>query len=162
MSTKWSNLRCKSFNICCKVFQFCLTLLYTLGVIVLKCFPVSLKLLESSGVFRFSTYSRVRNNRPPPPSFYYFSKNFPTLSPQLFFNLYVIYEPKYSRMDQVKFLRFVFHKFYLVHSWILCPKYGQYYFSKMKDLLPPITREIIILNKYYKSSCAFWFDLIYC
>ena len=74
MSTKWSNLRCKSFNICCKVFQFCLTLLYILGVIVLKCFPVSLKLLESSGVFRFSTYSRVRNNRPPPLFLLFFKK----------------------------------------------------------------------------------------
>ena len=40
---------------------------------------------------------------------------------------------RYSRMDQVKFLensfkkspqvfKAVFHKFYLVHSWILCPK----------------------------------------
>ena len=39
---------------------------------------------------------------------------------------------KYSRMDEVKFvedslfpssfLKDVFHKFYLVHSWIICPK----------------------------------------
>ena len=51
------------------------------------------------------------------------------------------YGAKYSRMDQVKFvednlymvsevddiisnfLRIVFHKFYLVHSWIFCPIY---------------------------------------
>ena len=34
----------------------------------------------------------------------------------------------YSRMDQdhipSNFLKAVFHKFYLVHSWILCPKYA--------------------------------------
>ena len=29
-------------------------------------------------------------------------------------------ETKYSRMDQVKFLKAVFHKFYLVRSWIIC------------------------------------------
>ena len=36
------------------------------------------------------------------------------------------FEPKYSRVVLVKFvedsfLKAVFHKFYLVHSWILCP-----------------------------------------
>ena len=31
------------------------------------------------------------------------------------------YGTKYSRMDQVKFLKAVFHKFHLVHSWIPCP-----------------------------------------
>ena len=33
-------------------------------------------------------------------------------------NAWRIYGAKYSRMDQVKF---VFHKFYLVYSWRLCP-----------------------------------------
>ena len=28
---------------------------------------------------------------------------------------------RYSRMDQVKFLKGFFNKFYLVHSWIFCP-----------------------------------------
>ena len=33
----------------------------------------------------------------------------------------VLYELKYSRVDQVNFLKAVFHKIYLFHSWILCP-----------------------------------------
>ena len=33
----------------------------------------------------------------------------------------VLYGTKYSRMVQIKFLKAVFHKFYLVHSWVLCP-----------------------------------------
>ena len=28
---------------------------------------------------------------------------------------------KYSRIDEVNFLKAVFHKIYLVHSWIICP-----------------------------------------
>ena len=35
----------------------------------------------------------------------------------------IINESKYSRVDQVKFLKAVFRKFYLVHSWILCSTY---------------------------------------
>ena len=31
---------------------------------------------------------------------------------------------KYSRIDQVKFLKAIFNKFYLVHSWIRCPKFS--------------------------------------
>ena len=32
-----------------------------------------------------------------------------------------LFRTKYSRNGQVNFLKAVFHKFYLVHSWILCP-----------------------------------------
>ena len=40
------------------------------------------------------------------------------------FNIYVFeqMETKYSKMDYVNFLKAVFHKIYLVHSWILCLK----------------------------------------
>ena len=36
----------------------------------------------------------------------------------------VLNEKKYSRVDQVNFLKAVFHKFYLVHSWIFRLKYA--------------------------------------
>ena len=49
-----------------------------------------------------------------------------------FKNFKILNGTKYSRMDEVKFvedslfpssfLKDVFHKFYLVHSWIICPK----------------------------------------
>ena len=34
---------------------------------------------------------------------------------------FLTYVSRYSRMDQAKFLKAVFHKFYLVHSWTLRP-----------------------------------------
>ena len=38
-------------------------------------------------------------------------------------------DSKYSRMDQVKLVEDRLKKFCLVHSWILCPKYGNTIFS---------------------------------
>ena len=37
MSIKWSNSRQKSDNLCCKIFNVCLTILWTLDIIELKC-----------------------------------------------------------------------------------------------------------------------------
>ena len=54
------------------------------------------------------------------------------------------YRSKYSRMDQVKFLMAVFHKFYLVHSWILCPICNIVYTCTVK--------KTIDTNIYLKTS----------
>ena len=41
-------------------------------------------------------------------------------------------ETNYSKIDQAKFLKAVFHKFYWVHSWIFCPRCSSHLYSALR------------------------------
>ena len=75
-----------------------------------------------------------------------------------------VHGAKYSRMDQVKFmkdsrwkiwiwitsnfLKAVFHKFYLIHSWILCPIYRE----QWHKIIAVMLRRLILWNFILISS----------
>ena len=79
---------------------------------------------------------------------------------KLFWKSHMNVWAKYSKLDKSasadhitsNFLKAVFHKFYLVHSWILCPIY-----SSQKSLMYHSKQLRSFLNVKISSDMFYWF-----
>ena len=67
----------------------------------------------------------------------------------------MIYGSRYSRMDQVNFLKAAFHTFFLVHSWIHWPIY------KTDDIISLMLRNSVITKTIFKIGSLNLFSAKY-